>query len=131
MVPDQFLEKQDIREPRRPGAPERRSVRPELKIFKAPKRGAESPSKAAPDAEHLRMVEYREFVESEFSRGVERLNSEEIGSVYSSVETKVSCLKSVLSPDRFKEALERCVKEELGKLIGIPDFKSWNAATKR
>ena len=134
IVPDQFLDKDSQREPR-----ERRSNRPELKIFKASKRVTpepvpqdRAPSRKAPvvDPDHVRMVEYREFVEREFASGIERLNTEEIGAVYSSVERKVSCLKSVLSSERFKEALERCVKEELGKLLGIPDFKDWDSGAR-
>ncbi len=97
-------------------------ARSELRAFN-------QPDEEIPDAA-TRFAEYRDFVEHAFTRGIERLNSEQISSVYKSVETKVSCLKSVLSADRFQEALERCVKEELGKLIGIPDFKSWNAGTK-
>lgn len=136
VVPEQFLDKQQVQELRQTaaanghsqGARAARAVRPELKIFKAAKRtGGERVATAKPaDAEQLRLAEYREFIEQEFTRGIERLNSEQISSVYKSVETKVSCLKSVLSADRFQEALERCVKEELGKLIGIPDFKSWS-----
>lgn len=133
VVPEQFLDKQQVQELRQSvaaqGTRAARAVRPELKIFKASKRAGGEPALAAKsaDAEQLRLAEYRDFVEQEFTRGIERLNSEQISSVYSSVEKKVSCLKSVLSADRFQEALERCVKEELGKLIGIPDFKGWNA----
>ena len=137
VVPEQFLDKQQIQELRQSAAAQgsvsatraARSVRPELKVFKASKRTAgERVATVKPaDAEQLRLAEYRDFVEQEFTRGIEQLNSEQISSVYRSVETKVSCLKSVLSAERFQEALERCVKEELGKLIGIPDFKGWSA----
>lgn len=71
--------------------------------------------------------EYREYFEHAFTEGVTRLPASEIDGVYRAVERKMTCLKSVLTQERFNEALEGCVREELMKLLEIPAFPEWIA----
>jgi len=84
-----------------------------------------SPAKS-PLQEKTALERYREFLDAQISAGVRKLGAEEIARIHTQVETKMECLKSALSSERFQEALSGCVKEELVKQLKLPDFESWN-----
>lgn len=121
----------------------RMSTRPEHRIVRASDASsstrsraalAERPVRRAPsldadDAES--QAAYREFFERELATALAGLDNGTVENVYSAVERKMGLLRSVLSPERFKEALEGCVRDELVKLLKIPTYRDWVERTGR
>lgn len=68
---------------------------------------------------------YRAFVEHEVERYRARMTPDQLGRLYGDIERKMSPLKTVLSPSRFKEALEGCVKEEIARAAGVAEYRAW------
>ncbi len=107
--------------------------RPELKLFRAPSTksqvkagqtgGGESNIQADKQGERQRA--YHLFVESEVRSIRSRLTADEIEQIHLTVSKRMGMLRSVLDAKRFEEAVEGCVRQELAKSFGVPDFENW------
>jgi hypothetical protein len=132
-VPPQF----DNNAPQTPeGARAARGLRPEHQVRKSmpeksPQNGTNDPQRLPdsnrPDSNRpdSNLSVYKEFIEVQLASGVRRLGAGEIDRIRAQVEKKMECLKSALSGDRFQEALNGCVKEELVKVLGLPDLHAF------
>ncbi|MFN8391924.1 MAG: replication initiator protein A [Bdellovibrionota bacterium] len=106
-----------------------RSRRPELQIFRAPEPRPSGVRRETEPDEAL-TAEYRNFLDQALSAGLKQLGADELSRIHSVVEQKMSCLKNVLTPERFQDAVNGCVKEELIKVLGLPGFRSWAGSAK-
>ncbi len=103
-----------------------RNIRPEHRIRSAvPSARAQGVDSAK--THRAEMDRYRDFLDAQISSGVRKLGAGEIAKIHAQVETKMECLKSALSPERFQQALSGCVKEELIRQLKLPDFDTWSA----
>lgn len=101
---------------------EQRAAEGQGSLFADPARQAPAGGR---HSENALQLEYREFFEHSFTEGVTKLPAAEVDAVYRTVERKMTCLRSVLTEQRFNEALEGCVRDELMKLLDIPTFTEW------
>lgn len=98
--------------------------RKESRIFRAEQ------SHAPQEQRDQRYPQYQSFIEEKITQGLRYIAPKEIEIINETVEKKMSCLKSILSQERFQEALSGCVREELKKRLNLPEFKSWLEETK-
>ena len=107
-----------------------RSLRPELRIFKASaaaerKRTSEPvPACEKPAAGDLEAA-YRDFVEHQVSGILNELDPPKRMELYRKIEHRMQCFRSSLSAKRFQEIVEKCVREEVQRHYGVADFNSW------
>ena len=83
-------------------ASEKPQNRPELRVVRA---------------ERTKEVSYAQVDPERIQEFKERLTDEERLALYARVEEKITCLKGVLTRERFKEAVEGCVNEEISKML--------------
>ncbi len=69
---------------------------------------------------------YFEFVSGEVAGVLASMSAHEREELRRQVEEKMSCLGTVLSPERFEEAIRGCMREEVLKRHSVPDFKRWS-----
>ena len=77
------------------------------------------------EGEEAERQAYRQFLDQALVHSSTKLPSGELQQITASVEKKLSMLRTALSEARFREAVEGCVREELVKLLGLPDIVSW------
>lgn len=97
----------------------RNSKRPELKIFSSQETNSQL------QKERKDISKYQDFIDRELAQKISLIAQIDIDNINEKVEAKMSCLKSVLSAERFKEAHNSCVREELIKKLNIIDYKTW------
>lgn len=123
-VPQSFIEKpssryseEDSEQLRNPRG------RPELKIFSSKKTNVTS--KKGETSVEIAQKTYRLFVAKEVDHYLSKMRSEDILHLRQFVENKVKYLRNILTEDKFREAIEACVRDEIATLCGLPDFKQW------
>jgi Replication initiator protein A len=99
---------------------ERAKRRPELNIVKAPRTFS-----AETRSEDVSKLKYHKFLDVEVSQQITNLGENQIQAIYSSVEKKVSCLKSLLGEEKYREVLQKGVKDEVVKVCGLPTYEQW------
>lgn len=98
--------------------------RPDLKIFTSKER-KELKSKNSETPERIAQKAYRQFVTEQVSHYRAKMRSADVFNLQQFVENKVKYLRNILTEDKFKEAVEACVREEIANLCGLPDFDKW------
>ena len=68
---------------------------------------------------------YEQFVEKEVSAFRSKLSLDELKRIKDEIEVKFVSLRRVLSEDKFQEAIDGCLRDELAKKASLPDFKAW------
>lgn len=68
---------------------------------------------------------YFEFVSTEVTRRLHALSEREREELRRRVEEKMAPLGTALSPERFEEAIQGCMREEITRAYKIPDFRNW------
>lgn len=123
-VPQSFVEKpsplhseEDSEQLRNPRG------RPELKIFSSKNNGIKSTKNESP--EKTAQKTYRLFVAKEVDRYRAKMRGVDVLHLEQFVENKVKYLRNILTADKFKEAVEACVRDEIATLCGLPDFEQW------
>jgi len=130
---------------------DRKSVRPEHRIFKAQNKpvsalrtgkgaytgaGDSAPNEIRKKAsrESLtdsipsndpRRQEYRSYIENEINCIMTRIAPIELGELFAETENKMKSLKRILGVERFQEAVEGCVRDELKRRFRLPSFDAW------
>lgn len=74
---------------------------------------------------------YYEFVSAEVAKEMQRMAEREREELRRKVEEKMSCLGTALSPERFEEAVQGCMREEIVRLCSLPDFRRWSEMQER
>jgi hypothetical protein len=110
------------------------SKRPEHRIFKAEKRSgtakqktpvANTSSSSQIPSSDPRRTHYRSWIENELTCIMTRMAPVELGELFAETENKMKSLKRILSTDRFQEAVEGCVRDELKRRFHLPSFEKW------
>ena len=97
--------------------------RPELQLFEEKAAIARRAEQEDGTAEKRRR--YQEFVNTELAQFLAGLTDAETKELYSGVETKMSCLRSVLTAEKFQEAIQGCVRQEIQRRLKLPAFERW------
>lgn len=99
------------------------ALRPECRVVRA-----ESENTATPEIEPKRA--YRQWLNQEIARARAQMGERELQTLTQAVEHKVRCLKDILDQAKYQEALEGCVREEIGRKSRIPGFAEWSRTRK-
>lgn len=68
---------------------------------------------------------YQAFIQDRIAQIRERIGEPKYREILDYVENKLECLRGVLDPNRFTEAVSGCFKDELRKRYGIPTLEEW------
>jgi plasmid replication initiation protein len=68
---------------------------------------------------------YQSFVQDRIAQIRGKIGEEKYREILAHVENKLECLRGVLDPNRFTEAVSGCFKDELRKRYGIPTLEEW------
>lgn len=116
------------------------SIRPEHKIFKAKriqpqpvKREAKEAASQFEDTDvpltnSPERTKYQEFVSNSLNQIMTKMSPVELGELYASTESKMKSLERILGKDRFMEAIDACVKDELKRRFRVTSFDDWKKA---
>lgn len=99
---------------------QRASVRPELKVVRSK---SVSQTTDALDARLKR--EYDKFVDALVAEHIKLIGKEALQNIHATVEARMQCIKPVLESQRFKDAVNSLVKDELIQLAKIPSYEQW------
>ena len=132
-VPPAFNLKADGEE--RTGTADRRTVRPELRVFRASRRAADSlnsckngAAESLDTSETSLRQRYLRYSAKELSRVMTQLSLVDKSAIHREVEQKMSFLKSVLGEAGYRNAVEGAAQEEIKRRFGIADFETWTRA---
>ncbi|MDD2942339.1 MAG: replication initiator protein A [bacterium] len=119
-IPDWFSERQTAGEETKQRPVSRR---PELRIVKAAARPrVEKTSSFNRDDEKKG---YEQFVRSTIESCWNTLPDKERKQIRRESENRMRFLRDVLDAEKFKEAIDRCIRDELKKRSGLPSFSDW------
>lgn len=114
---------------------QRRTQRPELKVFSSNRNLGEATDKqtsagngaVGTNSEKVgdSFQIYEMFIDREIARVKAELPNELLKNIFEQVCAKMSCLRSVISDERYTESIEKCFDEEIRKHAGIPDYRAW------
>ena len=114
---------------RRAGRPRSRQQRPRrMRSARAGHRHehacCDEPAPQAPQKSPEQLA-YEEYVNVQLALFLAELDDEQTKQLYSGVENKMSCLRSVLTAEKFREAIEGCVRQEIQRRLKLPAFAAW------
>lgn len=119
------------------------SKRPEHKVFKAKRvKSQHSDSQASqvnapsePPQQEGKISElklqYKEFVTNSLNCIMTKMSPVELGELYAGTETKMKSLERILGKDRYTEAIDACVKDELKRRFRVNGFEDWRKEEKK
>lgn len=70
-------------------------------------------------------AEYRKWLDNELNCIMTRISPTELGELFAETENKMKTLKRILTPDRFEEAINGCVRDELKRRFHLPTLEKW------
>jgi Replication initiator protein A len=88
--------------------------RPELKLFKQ-----------VDQVDSFRKQEYNNYINSRLAEALAKMSEEIVLELRNKVEKKMICLKGVLAPEKYAEAIDGCVREDLKKQLNLPNYLVW------
>ena len=109
----------------------KRLMRPEHKVVKTKKindRHAVSKSVEKANEQALDPKErdrYNSYIQNELNCIMTRIAPAELGQLFAETENKMKTLKRILGEERFLEAVDGCVKDELRRRFRLPQFNEW------
>jgi len=103
--------------------------RPEHRIFRAQKAPPrEIPTASSHNSEDENYRRYLKFIDCELANNPAQLSRPEVETIFRQVEAKMNCLKPVLSPEKFQAVIESCVRDEIARILELPDYQKWLAS---
>lgn len=74
---------------------------------------------------------YRKYRQKKARERREALSRVELTELYSALESRMRPMKANLSAERFEEALDGCVEDELARQAGAESFEGWQRQSQR
>ena len=96
------------------------STRPELKVIRS-----KSTTQTADALDARLKREYDKYVDAQVAEYAKHIGKEALQAIHTSVETRMQCIKPVLETQRFKDAVNSLVKDELIKASSIISYEKW------
>ena len=111
------------------GTTARRTNRPELKIFTSQK--GKEPVTSDTLKEKADRDAYREYVSAAVAKITAQFAETELKEMRQAIEKKMVFLRPILVKERFEEAVDGCLREELQKCAGVLSFEIWQRQAQR
>ncbi len=106
----------------------KRALKPEHKIFKSTSRTnkpVELQNTETQSNDPKQKIAYENYIRNELNCVMTRMAPAQLGELFAETENKMKSLKRILSADRFQEALEGCVRDELKRRFRLATFTEW------
>ena len=105
-----------------------RQLRPEHKVVRAGKVKSKNNidnSDGMQVVDQAKRSEYNAFVQNELNCAMTRMAPAELGLLFAETQDKMKSLKRILGEDKFQEAVEGCVRDELRRRFRLPQYEEW------